>query len=128
MRCKQYRNALHAATPEVAVGCGFLAGGLCHAPCPVRSLQRAVDPAPGEAALQGWPSSPQEGQLLAAGGAQYLAPTSPTSNAASRDSQVVHDFHAALGRSSDLAVAVAAIKVGRRLGTAAGQAKRSTTA
>ena len=62
------------------------------------------------AALQGWPSSPQEGQLLAAGGAQYLAPSSGD-DAAARDSQVVHDFHAALGRSPDLAVAVAAIKV-----------------
>lgn len=61
-------------------------------------------------ALQGWPSSPQEGQLLAAGGAQYLAPSSGN-NAANWDSQVVHDFHAALGRSPDMAVAVAAIKV-----------------
>jgi hypothetical protein len=60
--------------------------------------------------LQGWPSSPQEGQLLAAGGAQYLAPSSGN-DAAARDSQVVHDFHAALGRSPDMAVAVAAIKV-----------------
>lgn len=64
------------------------------------------------AALQGWPSSPQEGQLLAAGGAQYLAPSSGN-DAVARDSQVVHDFHAALGRSSDMAVAVAAIKVRR---------------
>jgi hypothetical protein len=62
------------------------------------------------AAPQGWPSSPQEGQLLAAGGAQYLAPSSGN-DAAARDSQVVHDFHAALGRSPDMAVAVAAIKV-----------------
>ncbi len=59
---------------------------------------------------QGWPSSPQEGQLLAAGGAQYLAPGSGSS-APPKDSVVVHDFHAALGRSPDMAVAVAAIKV-----------------
>lgn len=69
-----------------------------------------ASPVLGVAALQGWPSSPQEGQLLAAGGAQYLAPSSGN-DAAARDSQVVHDFHAALGRSPDMAVAVAAIKV-----------------
>lgn len=63
--------------------------------------------------LQGWPSSPQEGQLLAAGGAQYLAPDSGHA-ALNRGSQVVRDFHAALGRSPDMAVAVAAIKVGWR--------------
>ena len=79
-------------------------------PCQAIGTMKEAHLALCAAALQGWPSSPQEGQLLAAGGAQYLAPSSGD-DAAARDSQVVHDFHSALGRSPDMAVAVAAIKV-----------------
>ena len=62
---------------------------------------------------QAWPKSPEDGLLLAAGGAQYLTPSEAgaSANNSSAAEGIAREFHDALGRSPDMAVAVAAIKV-----------------
>ena len=62
---------------------------------------------------QAWPKSPEDGLLLAAGGAQYLTPNEAgaSANNSSAAEGIAREFHDALGRSPDMAVAVAAIKV-----------------